>query len=344
MQHTANHKIKQLAWLISIANAKKLLAGPDEFHWERTESIDFHELRQNWHSIFYSGNAIRDIEVLNYIKQIELSNYLYDVDICAKFEDKFQQWISTGNGYYKISGLDAFPISQTVNGSQEAFNHFYVRHRNSRFRMHRGEFWWHMEALDILGLHWRYIEDDDLKPGDVVLLSMPFTFNSQAKFNTLDQCNKHNIPVLLDLIYLPNALECMHIDVDQPCIQEVTTSLSKTFPVQCGKVGVRFCRQRPADPLSISADENVNNRFSAGLGYSIMQQYDCNYMPNKYKKLQSYWCKELDLQESNILQFAYGEPVTDKHSFSKYNQQNHRFNLRFFYENHNWLVECLQKI
>jgi len=337
----SNIRINQIAWTLALASARGNLCVPGEFHWNHATSDSFEHVRQKWHSVFNSGDAVRDQDMLDSIQKTDVSKFLADIDTCARFESSMRLWISQGNGYYTLSGFNSFPIAQTVNGSQEAFNHFYFRHRESRFRVHRGEYWWHMETWDALGLDWCYIEDKPLAPGDVCILSMPFALDSEQKALTLDTCDHLGIPVLLDLIYLPNAVSKMHIDVDRECVKEITVSLSKTFPVQTAKCAVRFCRTEPKDALTISTHENVSNRLSAGLGLCLIEQYAVDYMVKKYQPLQQYWCDQLDLSPGNVVHFGYGKPMSDRLDFSDYNLQSSRYNLRLLYENNSWLEKML---
>ena len=63
---------------------------------------------------------------------------------------------------FQLKGIDDFKYSCFAQGSQEYFLNFYITHRNKRFRIFKGEYWWHMEVWKSLGLKWAYIEDDDL--------------------------------------------------------------------------------------------------------------------------------------------------------------------------------------
>ena len=130
------------------------------------------------------------------------------------------------------------------------------------------------------------------------------------------------------------------IDLSASCINQITFSLSKTFPVQCAKVAIRLSKAKLRDPMQMSNDENISNRISAGLGTEIMNNFPINYMVKKYQHLQLEWCKKLNLQPTNVVHFAIGESYHKEENFcSPFNVQDNRYNLGMLYENQNLLTK-----
>jgi hypothetical protein len=126
----------------------------------------------------------------------------------------------------------------------------------------------------------------------------------------VDECNKKNVSLLVDFIYLPNSIDCVDIDLSAPCIKEITFSFSKTFPVQCAKIAVRLLKDKPNDPMQMSNDENICNRLSAGLAYSIIQKFPIDFMVTKYQEKQKFWCNYLGLQPTKVVHFGLGGDYT----------------------------------
>ena len=50
-----------------------------------------------------------------------------------------------------------------------------------------------------------------------------------------------NVPVILDMAYL-NLTKDLNLNVTYPCIEVIATSLSKVFPVERFRIGMRLMR------------------------------------------------------------------------------------------------------
>lgn len=133
------------------------------------------------------------------------------------------------------------------------------------------------------------------------------------------------------------------IDLSADCIRTITFSLSKTFPVQCAKIAIRFCKEKPQDPMQMSNDENILNRLSSGLALEIMNRFPPDFMVNKYQTAQQHWCQRLDLEPTPVVHFAIGPNYTNwgrsssQNWCSPFNNQQNRYNLGMLYENENLL-------
>jgi hypothetical protein len=245
-----------------------------------------------------------------------------------------------------LQNFDLFRYVGFSAGTQESFINFYLFNKDKRFRVFRGDYWWHMDIWSKTNINWAYIEDDDLRPGDICICSYPFalTGDKHKDFDWLiEQCNRIGIKVLIDFIYLPNSNGAVDIDLSADCIDQITFSFSKTFPVQCGKIAVRMCKTKPNDPMQMSNDENICNRISAGLGLDIIEKFPVDYNVSKYLRLQQYWCQKLKLKQTKVVHFALGNDYT---TFgrgnaaawcSPFNEQQNRYNLGMLYENKNLL-------
>ena len=340
-------KIKEIAYALMIASVKDKLNVPGEYLWNIPQEDTFGEIRSKSWSVFSSGNCVKDIEVLEFINNIDVIKFLKDPWISKKFEEYFPAWIKSC-GRYNLKGFDEFKYGCFAQGSQEYFLNFYIRNRNKRFRICRGEYWWHMEVWERLNIQWKYLDQEEINENDVVIISTPFALTGKVhrEFQQIiDQCDKKNVEVMLDFIYLPNVtLNNLTIDLDHDCIRSISFSMSKTFPVQNAKIAIRFTRQKLVDPMQISNDENVANRLACGLGLEVMKQFEVDYMVKKYHAEQQNWCRYLGLIPTDVVHFATGQPFTEegrtkgKEFFSKHNTQDIRYNLGPLFENKSLLI------
>jgi hypothetical protein len=308
------------------------------------KSSGFEDVRSRSRSIFSSGNSIKDQSVIDFIQHTNINKYLLKPHTVGDFENQFMKWIATGSRY-TLQNLDMFKYVGVSAGTQEIFINYYLVNKNKRFRLFRGDYWWHMDIWSTADIQWAYIEDDDLQPNDICICSYPFALTGDKHENfdwLVDECNHKGIELLIDFIYLPNSNNVVNIDLSADCIKTITFSLSKTFPVQCAKIAVRMCKSKPSDPMQISNDENIGNRLSAGLGLEVINAFPVDYNVTKYLSKQEYWCNALGLKQSGVVHFGLGKDYTsygrDSNMwFSSFNQQKNRYNLGMLYENEDLL-------
>lgn len=341
-------KITKIAWALMTASVQNKLDVPGEYLWNIPASADFHEIRSKTWSVYSSGNCIKDQDLIAFTDRVNINKYLRDPWIVKRFEEFFPDWLKTCPRF-RFNGLDEFKHSCFSQGSQEYFLNFYMTHRNRRFRIFKGEYWWHMECWKKQGLDWAYIEDADLAPNDVVIISCPFARlgdeHPQQK-NLIERCERMGVPVMLDFIYLPNAtFDSFQIDLTPTCIKSLSFSMSKTFPIANARVALRMTREKVFDPMQISNDENVSNRLATGLGLECMEEFPVDYMVQKYHAEQTHWCKVLGLKPTKVVHFAEGKPYTDigrmnkKRFFSEFNDQQNRYNIGPLFCNKKLLTE-----
>ena len=347
-------KIKKLAWTLSLASGMKCLDVPGEYVWaypgsDPNGSTKFNDVRQRMKSIFSSGNSIKDQEIINFIQQSSINKFLLDPWTVQKYEENWVEWIKRNNNdTYILKNLDLFNVKCYSQGTQESFLNFYMMNKDKRFRVFKGDYWWHMDIWTKLNLNWEYIENADIIDNDVCIVSCPFALTGKRHekfYELLDICERKGVDILIDLIYLPNSMNhTVNIDLSRDCIKQITFSLSKTFPVQCAKVAIRLSKFKIGDPMEMSNDENISNRLAAGLGLLLMEKFPLNYMAKKYKSSQNYWCNKLGLESTDVVHFAIGDSYLsfdqEERFISPFNIQDQRYNLGMLYENQNLINKC----
>ena len=137
----------------------------------------------------------------------------------------------------------------------------------------------------------------------------------------LDQCDQLDIPVMLDLAYL-NLTDVSafpyNIDFARPCIKYVVSSLSKVFPVEHLRIGIRLQKNIDEDQLYVVNETHYNyiNRLSAFVGHGLMQQFSPSYMFNKYRSMQIDSCNKMNLNVSPC--FIFG--IDQNNQYPEYNR------------------------
>ena len=194
--------------------------------------------------------------------------------------------------------------------------------------------------------NWSFISSiNDLQHGDALVLSVPFcdTGNElQHLEKILLHCEKLSIPVLIDCCYYSISAG-INYNFVYNCIDTITFSLSKTFPVSNLRIGVRYTRKDIVDGQTLHSDINYNHSWSAWIGYSLMQKFSPDFIYDTYKDQQNEICDFFNLKPSQSVIFACGAE-----SWSTYNRStmlkeyqlmfdpnlfNNRICLNTFYEN-----------
>jgi histidinol-phosphate/aromatic aminotransferase/cobyric acid decarboxylase-like protein len=266
----------------------------------------------------------------------DLGNSVVD-DYCAQYRD----WILSSR-LNIVAGLDTLPVTAFSQGTTEAFDNFYIRHHTRRFRVFRGEYIYHKR---IWQRHyedqWAFIENDHIRPTDAVIVSWPFadTGNTHNQFNQefLDDCYQLGVPVLIDAAFF-GVCANQHYDFSHPAIEEVVFSLSKSFPVNALRIGIRFARKDFEDGMQIYHSTQYVNKLSAAVGTKLMAARDPDTTVTKWRAKQIEFCNQFDLEPSDTVLFG----IDTKHKYDHYNRGSvHTNRLCFsrYYETGNLVAD-----
>jgi len=242
-----------------------------------------------------------------------------------EYKETFLNWIRSSQ-LNNIRGLDNFGWTTITNGTSEAFQMFMMRHNNRRFKFVKGDFIIHKVASNVMELDWEWLrEPSDLDPGDAVIISLPFS-DTGSPHNELhaileSACN-NDVPVLIDMAYFGM---CVNLDVDlnYRCIEEVTFSLGKTFPIIGARAGIRLQRQNVDDPVLFANQNGIVNNFACKIGNFCMLNYSPDYIPLKYYDAYYSLCVHNDIQITNCVVFG----LSANQKYSEINRGNKQTRL-----------------
>lgn len=280
----------------------------------------------------YGGaSAIIDSEIDYIINQAIVSaansGCLNDVQIQNTFVETYFYWLQQSR-YNNLKNLNQFKILSFSNGTTEGFDNFYINNSNCRFRILRGEYMYHVATWKDR-FRWAYMDQDDLRTGDAVIISMPFsdTGNQHPQTNQiLDICESLQIPVLIDCAFIGICSD-IEFDFAHPAITDITFSLSKTLPVANLRIGMRCRRQDNDDGLLILHKTNYTNRLAAAVGLDLIKKFDQDYNYRRWKSTQQEFCSKLGVEPSSSVIFGIGNSnwqsynrggSTNRLCFSKY--------------------------
>lgn len=248
-------------------------------------------------------------------------------DVKQEYFYVYKRWMNSNNN---LLGLSEFKESCFTQGTTEAFYQFYTRYRHKRLRLAHGEYFFHQMMSQLWFKNsFKWLEEDEIKEGDVLLISVPFSDTGNTPNNLeeiLLDCDKKKVPVMLDLAYI-NLATNFEINLNHPSIEYVVTSLSKVFPVQLHRIGLRLQRQKFEDQIYVVNEYNHNyiNILSIYLGLKMMQSFPSDWTYSKYRDLQIQMCEKYDLTISPCVYFG----IDNKNKYSEYNRGNDTNRLCF---------------
>ena len=269
---------------------------------------------------FGSVHCIKDANIEDEVSEIIAdclkNDCMNDTTIHNNFVKEYKSWILKTD-LNQLSGLEQFNGLAFSNGTTEAFDKFYLKNSTRRLRFFRGEYMYHFAAASHYFKNSAYIEDDDIRENDAVIFSLPFAGTGNKHDLTesiLESCERLKIPVLIDCCYFG---VCGNIDFNfnYDCITDIVFSLSKNFPVQHLRIGMRLTKEDNDDPLFVYNKNNYVNRLSAAVGLELINRYSPDYNYQRYRKTQEEFCKTLKVSPSNCVFFA-----TSTESFRDYNR------------------------
>jgi hypothetical protein len=260
---------------------------------------------------FRGGRAIPDLQVKSFWKNIdadELSNVITNnTNTAETFVDTFDEWIR-GSKLNNIKGL--LNYKTFIAGTSQAFDTFWMRHHDKRFRCFQGEFFYH--KANWKKFHkWEYIDNRDIAWGDAVVISYPFSDyckeHSEMK-NILDRCEKSKVPVLIDCAYYVIAKDLDFDFSNYSCVEDIVFSLSKGF-YQANKLraGIRYSRYFRDDNIDMYNEWEQLNHVGAYLGTKLLNEFPPDYAVNLFKYRQLKYCEEHNLKPADCVSFAFGD-------------------------------------
>jgi hypothetical protein len=236
-------------------------------------------------------------------------------DQLKQLEQRFSSWILR-HQTNTITGLEQYEPDYSE-GSTQAFDSFYFRHRHKRFRCLVGEYFYHPKTWISTGADWSFITDEDpLSSGDALVLSVPFcdTVGAVDNYTQLMQwCEALNIPVLLDLCYWPISHD-LHVDLCYNCIDTVAFSLSKAWPVGTARIGMRYTRPGTFDGQKLHHSMGYNNNVGAMIGNILLDNFAPDWIYNTRQSKYKTVCEVFDLQPTNSVNFGIGDSSWDRYN------------------------------
>jgi len=242
------------------------------------------------------------------IQKFVRDEHLLDHDkIKNDYFQKFKEWMFSS---HNIKGYQQYDNFCYTHGTTESFSQFYIRYRNAkRLRIKNGDYFYHSMMQKLwYNDNFAWLDDDIIREGDVLIISVPFSQTGDTPDNLehiLNQCDEKSVPVMLDMAYLNIAID-IEINLDHPCIEYITSSLSKVFPLELNRVGIRLQKKKFEDQLYVINEDGYNyiNLQNCYVATQLMDEFPADYIYKKYLPKQQELCRDMGLLPSRCVIFG----------------------------------------
>ena len=232
-----------------------------------------------------------------------------------KFLADYKEWFTRDRTFEGIGGFQNIDFSA---GTTETFGYFYLQHMDRRLRLYKAEYFYHWVMARNYFKKSAELGAEPLTEGDVVVMSCPFSGTGKIPkdfYKILEQCDQLSIPVMLDLAYI-SISDIKELDLNHKCIHTITTSLSKVFPVENHRIGMRMTRDFYDDALVAYNQNQYVNLHSINVGQKLIEKFDNDWIFNKYRQKQAETCERLGVDVSDCVIFG----LDSKNKFNEYNR------------------------
>lgn len=254
------------------------------------------------------AKPVNDNKVKDFITNLNPTTDLYNENLAEEFKVNFLNWIK-GSKNNSVKGIDEFTNVKLCAGTVQAFDHFYFRHKNKRFRFFKGEFMYHQACLKNGG-QWEWINDIPLAEGDALIISVPFSdrgVQHPATDMLLLNAEQFNIPVLLDFAYYP-CTKNINLDLSKyPAVETITFSISKAFyGAEFLRVGLRCEREDTDDGIDVFNSVDMHNRMSLSIANKLINEFNVDWNWEQYDSIYNKVITEKNLVATECIMFGLG--------------------------------------
>ena len=271
------------------------------------------------HKPYGGAWSVHDQESTTFIKNLYPANGDRET-----FINDYHEWFQKD---INLPGIESFGNLDFVAGTTETFHMFYYRHMDKRLRLFKDEYFYHHMMRKNYFKDYLDLDSNTLAKGDVVVMSCPYSGTGGIPndfYDILKICEDLSIPVMLDLAYI-NISNIRELNVNFKCIETITTSLSKVFPVETLRIGIRLERNLFDDPIHAYNQNNYVNLQSIHVGHELIKRFDNKWLLNKYKGIQIETCDALGVHPSDCVIFG----IADKGKYDEYNRGGAKNRLCF---------------
>lgn len=273
-----------------------------------------------------STHAVYDYEFQKALADIpwrewlSVSNYFKCAD---QYRQTFDNWIHNSE-LNMVTGLDRFTRLDIISGTTQTFDEAYYRYRHRHLRVFRGEYAYHKRIKKDA----TFLDDYPLSNNDYIIISAPFCSTGDIHphfYHILEEATVLKVPVVVDCAYF-GTCDGVDIDLNFPCIESVSFSLSKGLGLGDNRTGIRYSNYDDDLPICQQNDYGHLVLGAAKIGLYMMGKFSADHIAKKYKIYQEEVCKILDLTPTKCMHLALANH--DKENKYLIDGKYHRVGIR----------------
>lgn len=266
-----------------------------------------------------SAAPIPDFEIHNSLQAIGLKDFL-SKDTPYRFNDPpkliedflsyFKLWIESSQ-LNTIKGLGNFSNRYLISGVTQSFDDFYIRHCEKKIVFLPGEYTYLRRFLS--DDKWRFF-DGGFSENEIFIISTPFSATGclHPEFYTImELANAKMIPTMIDCAFF-GICSNLNINLDYPCIDNVSFSYSKAFSSGSFRSGIQFSNVNRS-PIAAQNKWHYVQLLSAKVCMELAKLYSPDYIHKKYKAAQVSICSDFGLKASDTI--IFGTSHDEKYDF-----------------------------
>lgn len=321
-----------------IANAQSQGKAPiGEESWDIVKP-NFKSVYARAKYLYCDARAIRDPEHIKFIQDYKINFYEAHQD-----HGQYDELVEVASGWVANhltigDNLQLIPMSSTRNALLE----FLQKNNKRQVRIHQQEYW-NKTHLNHYSVEPTYFEDPaQISDNDCVLLTLPLhgTYSVPEWVDDLfEKCSNNGVPVFIDCCWAWLQHK-FHLDLIHDCIDTVTCTMGKLFPIEGYRNGFKFVKKSKVAKYDMLYSTNrLGNRFLI----DIMRRFPADHVVKKYTQPQQFWSSRLKLNIGNSVHNLKGADdllwYSEHRMLANDGVDQMVFNIVPLLENHDLLID-----
>jgi hypothetical protein len=232
-----------------------------------------------------------------FLESLNLIPKPYKSSLKEEFIDSIDKWI-LGSKLNNLKGLASFPHRDVIQGVTQQIEDLCLMKRENLCVL-KGEFHYSRS----ISISTREVEVSEIKRGDHVLISLPFSNSGLIHFemsNLIEKVEKSGAFLHIDCAWL-GCCRGISFDFSSLAIGSVSFSLSKSLGLGAHRIGIRYSREREAGMVTTLNDQNYLLDSPMWSGLKAMERFGVDYLQNRYYPIYKMVCERYNFEETNTI-------------------------------------------